>query len=317
MTTATARYGFAKINVLSDNVDVVADFNNNWDGIDQRLGTQVCTSSTRPSSPVQGLEIYETDTGFTRTYKGAAWSQGSTVATSGTRPVNPVQGDLLYETDTLRVLLWSGSSWVNKAFANFVCTSGTHPASPFQGLEIYETDTGLNAVYSGSGYLYGLQQIVPTQNLSAAASVTFSGLPAVNRLLLVWRLRSSTAGASLSVQLDGDTTSGHYIWAKMTQRAAAVTAAASAADTSAQIGTVAGNGTANYYSSGETYFNGWNSTNGFCNLDSSSSCWDTTSSYWIDKMGALYTGAAAAHTSVKVVPGAGTVTGEVTIYGGP
>ena len=32
-----------------------------------------CTSSTRPSSPVEGMTIYETDTDFYRTWSGSAW----------------------------------------------------------------------------------------------------------------------------------------------------------------------------------------------------------------------------------------------------
>jgi hypothetical protein len=398
MTTTTARYGLTKINVLSDNVDVVADFNNNWDAIDLKLGTQVCTSSTRPASPVQGMNIYETDTGYVRVYTGSAWkTAGNAVSTSSARPASPIQGDLLfesdtgyvrkyngttwtgvgeanatsgslpanpvqadlvylndigavayysggawhtctlivctsttrptgsslqtgsfiYETDTTRLLVYNGTSWVPKTFGNFVCTSTTHPSWAFQGLEIYETDTGLNAVYNGTNYLYGLQQLAPTQSVSAASSVTFSGIPPVNRVVLIWRLRSSTGGAVFSMQIDGDTTSGHYIWAKMGVRAAAVSGSGNAGDTAAQIGTVAGNGTANYFTSGVAFVNGWNSTNGYTNIVSSSSAWDTTSSYWIENQGSLFIGSTVAHTSLKVLPNSGTITGEVTIYGGP
>lgn len=33
----------------------------------------VCTAATRPSAPVEGMTIYETDTDYLRTYTGAAW----------------------------------------------------------------------------------------------------------------------------------------------------------------------------------------------------------------------------------------------------
>jgi hypothetical protein len=36
----------------------------------------VCTSATRPSSPVEGLQIYETDTDKVYIYSGTAWVQG-------------------------------------------------------------------------------------------------------------------------------------------------------------------------------------------------------------------------------------------------
>lgn len=62
MTTLTARYGLAKIVLGSDNVDVVTDFNNNWDALDLKVGSQVCTSSTLPSTPPQGMQAMTTDT---------------------------------------------------------------------------------------------------------------------------------------------------------------------------------------------------------------------------------------------------------------
>lgn len=398
MTTTTARYGLTKINVLTDNVDVVTDFNNNADAIDLKLGTQVCTSSTRPSSPVQGMLAFETDTSYTRVWKGSAWqTAGNAVTTSGARPANPIQGDevyetdtgftrsrgssawngflpafvnasapanpiagdlfyatdidavvrytgsgwritsivpctsttrpsvnrgpgsAIYETDTTRLLVWNGTAWEQKAFSNYVCTSSTHPASPFTGLEIFETDTGLNAVYNGTNYMYGLQQLAPTQSVSAAASVTFSGLPAVNRLMIMWRLRSSTAGTSLQLQIDNDTTSGHYVWAKNAAHSGSSSTSASTGDTHIEIGTIAGNSTANYFGCGTLFVNGWNATNGFCNTDSISNAWDsaTSTAYWVENQGGLYVGTAVAHTSLKILPGGGTVTGEITIYGGP
>lgn len=397
MTTFTARWGFPQIVIspTSDNVDVVTDFNTPWATLDTKL-YGVCTSSTRPSSPVQGQHTFETDTGFTRVWTGSAWkTAGNAVGTSGARPASPIQGDefyetdtgysrsrgssawngflpslanasppanpiagdlfyasdidavvrytgsgwrissivpctsstrptvnrgtgsAIYETDTTRVLVWNGTTWEQKAFANYVCTSGTHPASPFTGLEIFETDTGLNAVYNGTNYMYGMQQLAPLQSVSAASNINFTGLPAVGRLMVFWRLRSSTAGAVLAVQIDGDTTSGHYIWAKTAVRSAAVSGSASSADTSAQIGTVAGSSTANYFSSGVATLNGWNSTNGYTNIVSSSSAWDTTSSYWGEEQISLFTGSTVAHTSLKVITSSGTVTGEVVIYGGP
>jgi len=278
-------------------------------------------SSALPTGGLTAGElIYLSDLGALAYYSGSAWHYCTLiVCSSTTRPTGAAlqTGTFIYETDTQTLLVWTGSGWAHRSFNNFVCTSSTHPSWAFQGLEIYETDTGLAAVYSGSNYLYGLQQLAPTQSVSAAANVTFSGLPAVNRLLVVWRLRSSTSGTPLGLQIDGDSTSGHYIWAKMTARAAATSASGNTGDVNAQIGTVAGSSTANYFSSGETFINGWNSTNGYCNMDSVSSCWDTTSSYWIDKMGSLYVGTAAAHTSLKIAPGSGTLTGEVTVYGGP
>lgn len=154
MTTTTTRYGLTKIQPLSDNVDVVADFNNNWDGIDQKLGTQVSTSSTRPSSPVQGQLTFETDTGYVRKYNGSAWSTaGNANATSGSLPANPIQADLVYLNDIGAVAYYSGSAWHT---ANLItCTSTTRPTggSLQIGSFIYETDTLRLLVYNGATWV--------------------------------------------------------------------------------------------------------------------------------------------------------------------
>jgi hypothetical protein len=151
MTTATSRYALNKIVLVSDNVDVLNDFNVNWDAIDLKLGTQVATSSTRPSSPVQGQWEFETDTGFTRVYKGAAWSSGFTVGTSGARPANPIQGDLVYETDTTFTRSRGASAW-NGTLG--VATSSAMPANPIQGDLCYVSDKDVVARYTGTAWRY-------------------------------------------------------------------------------------------------------------------------------------------------------------------
>lgn len=152
MTTTTTRYGLVKIQPLSDNVDVVVDFNNNWDAIDLKLGSQVCTSSTRPASPVQGMDIYETDTGATRTYSGSAWAPSPLmVATSSARPANPITGDTIYETDTGAIAVYvGGGNWRYRSVYNG--TSSTRPTSVASGASLYETDTKRFLIYNGSSW---------------------------------------------------------------------------------------------------------------------------------------------------------------------
>lgn len=149
MTTTTTRYGLTKINPASDNVDVVVDFNNNADAIDLKLGSQVCTSSTRPASPVQGMLAFETDTTFTRVYKGAAWqSTGNAVGSSGSRPASPIQGDMLYETDN-KIVRSYGTAW-NGMLPT--CTVSTLPANPIQGDAVYLSDKECLARYTGTAW---------------------------------------------------------------------------------------------------------------------------------------------------------------------
>ena len=64
MATFTTRLGLRKPNptpVTGDLVDVMLDINNNMDIIDAALNN-ICTSSTRPSSPFVGMPAFETDT---------------------------------------------------------------------------------------------------------------------------------------------------------------------------------------------------------------------------------------------------------------
>lgn len=91
---------------------------NAWQPVGNRI---VCASTTRPSSPFEGQEIYETDSQKTLVYSGSAWvetsdldySPSATVCTSGTRPATGLfEGQRIYETDTNREFTYSGSGWV-------------------------------------------------------------------------------------------------------------------------------------------------------------------------------------------------------------
>ena len=349
MTTATARYSLNKIVLGTDNVDVVNDFNVNWDAIDLKLGSQVCTSSTRPASPVQGMQIYETDTGATRTYTGSAWSTSDIlVGTSSSRPANPILGDYLYETDTgafavyvgsgnwryrnvfnctsgtrptsvasgaaiyetdtKRFLIYNGASWEQKAFGTFVCTSGTHPASPFQGLEIFETDTGLSATYNGTAYLYGLQQAAVTQVLgSTTASITFSGLPAINGYMLKWSARMSDANAAeqLYLRFNGDTGS-NYLWEVNQANNAAVAGTTSGAAVAfIQAGTVTANSaTANYWATGFVIVN-CGGTGMYTTATSYGSAFATTTNMWAGVYGGQWNSTATV-TSITMLGATGS-----------
>lgn len=151
MTTPTARYALNKIVLGSDNVDVVNDFNVNWDAIDLKLGTQVCTSSTRPASPIQGMTIYETDTFATRVYSGSAWrTVGNSTSTSSALPANPLQGDFTYCTDNGGEAYYSGSAWHFSSLITATSVSRPTGSALQTGTIIYETDTRRLMVYNGS-----------------------------------------------------------------------------------------------------------------------------------------------------------------------
>lgn len=91
---------------------------NAWQPVGNRI---VCASTTRPSSPFEGQEIYETDSQKTLVYSGSAWvetndldySPSATVCTSSTRPTTGLfEGQRIYETDTNKEFTYSGSGWV-------------------------------------------------------------------------------------------------------------------------------------------------------------------------------------------------------------
>jgi len=75
------------------------------------------------------------------------------VCTSSTRPPSPTEGMAIYETDTDRYLVYDGSNWnLPKSIAGpYVCTSSTRPSlGLFEGMMIYETDTDIVGYYNGS-----------------------------------------------------------------------------------------------------------------------------------------------------------------------
>lgn len=55
-----------------------------WGNAIRDQGVQVTTSGARPSSPAEGMVIYETDTDLLLAYSGAAWVQIGTTAVTNT-----------------------------------------------------------------------------------------------------------------------------------------------------------------------------------------------------------------------------------------
>lgn len=91
--------------------------------------TVVCTSTTRPASPVQGVVILETDTGNRYYWSGSYWRGiGPLTCTSATRPTNQLAGQVIYETDTVRTLVFDGTNWqrlhTRVAYAHMGKTNG-------------------------------------------------------------------------------------------------------------------------------------------------------------------------------------------------
>ena len=108
-------------------------------------GTIICTSSTRPASPFEGQTIYETDTDFTYTYNGIAWTLtgtlGSGFVTASSTTAQGPAGTLTYIHATITVT--PGVWVVNSAMSVFNATTSDGTA-----VGIYNRTT--SAIVSGS-----------------------------------------------------------------------------------------------------------------------------------------------------------------------
>lgn len=128
MATSTTRLGLTKP-AGSDVVDV-AVLNANADKIDAAVGIVVCTSTTRPTSPFTGQQIYETDTKQLQTYTGSAWQptvNTTAFATIAQAAVAPVASTVV---------------------ANAAARDAQFP-SPVQGNRAFLSDLGLEQTYYG------------------------------------------------------------------------------------------------------------------------------------------------------------------------
>jgi hypothetical protein len=71
------------------------------------------------------------------------------ICTSTTRPANPFQGLVIYETNVNRIFSWDGAVWVYRGGV-ILCTSTNRPsANLFVGFMIYETYTKKFWIYDG------------------------------------------------------------------------------------------------------------------------------------------------------------------------
>lgn len=134
----------------------------------------VCTSSTRPSTPFEGLEIYERDTKVKRLWDGAAWVRSDAFDTGWTQPpllngwvnyggvYSVAKYRRIGELVVISGLVKSGSGPIFVLPAGFRPTGNLHfPAMNSTGgaaqigvLEIRGTASGFNDVYHNMGGNY-------------------------------------------------------------------------------------------------------------------------------------------------------------------
>lgn len=150
------------------------------------------------------------------------------VCTSTTRPSAPTEGLFIYETDTDRVFSYSGTAWVYRG-GTIICTSTTRPSAPFDGLTIYETNTARTLIYSSvvSGWVppwntawgrIGIQEVSGTAfDATSPTQLTLSGVQilgnrrykailgaryrcANDNTVVEWQIKMSSGGAYSTIR---------------------------------------------------------------------------------------------------------------------
>lgn len=110
-----------------------------------------------------------------------------------------------------------------------------------------------------ASYENQVSQAAPTQSfIASVASVTFSSIPAYNHLMVIWKARSDNAAANVSLycQLNGNVSSGSYIWESI-EGSTSSAVATNSGGTVAQIrlGALSGaNANSGYFGCGQATF---------------------------------------------------------------
>jgi hypothetical protein len=194
----------------------------------------VCTSSTRPGSPVDGQHIYETDTDKTLSWDGTSWNPVSGAASyQAGEPANPSVGSLWVDSDEtasqlntndflLKADASAASGYVSKVGGDTVVASGAAvkplvlkgASSQTANLQEWQDSTGtVVASVSPTGNIAGSGlTLVKTQTIgSAVSSVAVTGAFSAtyeNYLITVSGGVGST-GSTFRLQV-GSATTGYY-----------------------------------------------------------------------------------------------------------
>lgn len=148
------------------------------------------------------------------------------------------------------------------------------------------------------------------------ASVTFSSIPAFNRIVVYWRARTSASGLTdLLVRIDGNTGS-NYLWSKGGGINGAASAAHAGALTTSMKAGILDATTASYFSSGTFTIDGWVNSTGFTTLSGTGALFSTTT---VDAAEA-YSGqfnVVGPHTSITLLPGTNSFAAgsQFSLYG--
>lgn len=202
MATTSRGYRYpassAAPNVPLDLANLASDLDTDVGNV-AKTGTIVCTSVTRPSSPVAGQKIWQTDTSSEMVWTGSAWRR------TGVFDVETIGNGVITEGTSVAVSSTSfiaGSPVCGLTFvappsgAVYVTVSGTISCAS-NGNEIslsWELRTG-NVVGSGSA-VYSAS----TARCITAGRAVNTGAAALNSASRRYRAGSLTAGSSYNVR---------------------------------------------------------------------------------------------------------------------
>lgn len=148
---------------------------NAWQPVGNRI---VCASTTRPSSPFEGQEIYETDSHRTLVYNGTSWVQvGDLDNTGGLSDAGLAQTVRVFTNEAARDAAITAPSEGMIAYL----TAPTVPAAT--GNTTY-VPTGVRTIYNGSVWVcvtqVGAYSVGTGTTTSTSYTATLSGSPGTN-----------------------------------------------------------------------------------------------------------------------------------------
>jgi hypothetical protein len=148
---------------------------NAWQPVGNRI---VCASTTRPSSPFEGQEIYETDSHRTLVYNGTSWVQvGDLDNTGGLSDAGLAQTVRVFANEAARDAAITSPSEGMIAYL----TAPTVPAAT--GATTY-VPTGITTIYNGTVWVcvteVGSYTSTGGTTTSGSATLTLAGSPGTN-----------------------------------------------------------------------------------------------------------------------------------------
>lgn len=210
---------------------------NAWQGIGNYI---ICTSTTRPATPVVGMRIYETDTKFNYTYIGTTWTPSGDmlICTFATRPATASVGQVAYQTDTDEIIKYvtdldAQNRWMvlDHDYRRNMVING--------GFDVWQRGTSFNPVSATSttGLNYGADRWQFLQATTNASGFTRQAITATdpagyNYFLRVQRVAASGTTTAFTVQTSFESQNiqnvrGKYVTLSFWARAGANYSAAS------------------------------------------------------------------------------------------